>query len=292
MGSVRQMLAQYGIHPRKKLGQSFLADMNITRRIAALVEPAEDETIVEIGAGLGFLTEELVRKAGRVIALEIDPRLIEALKDRFTGNARVEIVGGDVLAYDFSAPAPGRKLMVVGNIPYHISTPILFHLLEYRRSISALVLMFQKELADRLAAPPGTKEYGIPSVMIARNASIHRELAVPARCFYPEPSVDSAVVRIVFADYPESPEEAALFAWTVRKAFAQRRKTILNNLRAAGFDGETLAKVFRGAGIEGRRRAETLSVGEFKLLAAGLAAAGGAEKISSHAEGPPGDARA
>jgi len=260
------MLARYGIRPRKKLGQSFLADMNITRRIAALAEPAESETIVEIGAGLGFLTEELARKAGRVIALEIDPRLLEALRDRFTGNARVEIVGGDVLAYDFSAPAPGKKLLVVGNVPYHISTPILFHLLAYRRSISALVLMFQKELAERLAAPPGTKEYGIPSVMIARYASIYRELAVPASCFYPEPSVDSAILRIVFADDPEPPEEGPLFAWTVRKAFAQRRKTILNNLRAAGFDGEMLAEVFQKAGIEGRRRAETLSVEEFKRL--------------------------
>lgn len=292
MESVRQMLARYGIRPRKRLGQSFLADMNITRRIAALAEPAEDETIVEIGAGLGFLTEELVRKAGRVIALEIDPRLIEALKDRFTGNARVEIVAGDVLKYRFSAPSPGRKLMVVGNVPYHISTPILFRLLEYRRSISSLVLMFQTELADRLAAPPGTKEYGIPSVIIARYASITRELAVPASCFYPEPSVASAVLRMVFADDHESPEEGALFVWTVRKAFAQRRKTILNNLRAAGIDGETLAQVFRGVGIEGQRRAETLSVGEFKRLAAGLAAAGGAEKISSHAEGPTGNARA
>ncbi|MBU2262542.1 MAG: ribosomal RNA small subunit methyltransferase A [Proteobacteria bacterium] len=286
MGSVRQMLAQYGIHPRKKLGQSFLTDMNITRRIASLAEPAENETIVEIGAGLGFLTEELARKAGRVIALEIDPRLIEALKDRFTGNASVEIVEMDVLEYHFSAPSPGGKLKVVGNVPYHISTPILFRLLEYRRSISSMVLMFQKELADRLAAPPGTKEYGIPSVMIARYASVTRELAVPASCFYPEPSVASAVLRIVFADDPEPQEEGDLFAWTVRKAFAQRRKTLLNNLHAAGFEGETLAQVFRRVGIEGGRRAETLSVKEFLLLAAGLAADDDAERISRRAEGP------
>lgn len=279
MNSVKKMLAQYEILPRKRLGQSFLSDMNITRKIVALAEPAGDETIVEIGAGLGFMTEELARKAGKVIALEIDPRLIAVLRDRFTGSARVEIVVGDVLKYDFSTSCPAGKIKIVGNIPYPISTPILFRLLEFRRSISLMVLMFQKELADRITAPPGTKEYGIPSVIIARHASVTCELAVPSTCFYPEPSVASAVLKVVMHDEPETPEEENLFVLTVRAAFARRRKTLWNNLRAAGFDEEMLARVLQKIGIEGKRRAETLSVGEFSRLSAALAEAGSAENI-------------
>jgi len=279
MNSIRKMLAQYEILPRKRLGQSFLSDMNITRKIVELAEPAGDETIVEIGAGLGFMTEELARKAGKVIALEIDPRLIAVLRDRFTGSARVEIVVGDVLKYDFSSACPAGKIKIVGNIPYPISTPILFRLLEFRRSIYSMVLMFQKELADRITAPPGTKEYGIPSVIIARHASVTRELAVPSTCFYPEPGVASAVLKVVMHDESETPEEESLFVLTVRAAFARRRKTLWNNLRAAGFDEEMLARVLQKIGIEGKRRAETLSVGEFSRLSAALAEAGSAENI-------------
>ena len=133
MNSIRKTLAQYDIRPRKRLGQSFLEDMNMICRIAALVAPTGDETVVEIGAGLGVLTAELAKKAGRVIALEIDPRLIGVLRDRFAGCDKVEIVAGDVLAYDFSSACPGGRIKVVGNIPYYISTPILFRLIEYRR---------------------------------------------------------------------------------------------------------------------------------------------------------------
>ena len=161
--SVRKLLAQYDIHPRKRLGQSFLEDLNVIRRIVALTDPAEDETIVEIGAGLGFMTEELAKRAGRVIAIEVDPRLVSVLRERFTGQRRVEVVQMDVLKYDFSSACPGGRVKIVGNIPYHISSPILFRLLDFRRSISTMILMFQKELADRIAAPPGCLLYTSPS---------------------------------------------------------------------------------------------------------------------------------
>ncbi|MBE0557476.1 MAG: methyltransferase domain-containing protein, partial [Proteobacteria bacterium] len=153
MNSVRKTLARYDIRPRKRFGQSFLEDQNMIRRIAALAEATETETVVEIGAGLGVLTAELALRARKVIALEIDPRLVSALRDRFAGDTRVEIVPGDVLDYNFSTASPGGKIKVIGNIPYHISTPILFRLIEFRRSISTMVLMFQKELADRIMAP-------------------------------------------------------------------------------------------------------------------------------------------
>jgi 16S rRNA (adenine1518-N6/adenine1519-N6)-dimethyltransferase len=265
MTSVRKMLAQYDIHPRKRLGQCFLEDMNIIRRIVALAEPAGNETVVEIGAGLGFMTEELAKKAGRVIAIEVDPRLVSVLQERFIGQDRVEVLQTDVLKYDFSSPCSGERIKVVGNIPYHISSPILFRLLDFRTSISSMILMFQKELADRIAAPPGTKNYGIPSVVVARYTRATCELTVPPTCFYPVPDVVSSVLRIVVRQESDLPDEA-LFAKIVRAAFAQRRKTLWNNLRQIGFPDEMVDKVFARSGIDRTRRAETLSVEEFSLL--------------------------
>ncbi|MDO9229306.1 MAG: 16S rRNA (adenine(1518)-N(6)/adenine(1519)-N(6))-dimethyltransferase RsmA [Syntrophales bacterium] len=263
--SVRKILAQYDIHPRKRLGQSFLEDLNIIRRIVALTEPAEDETIVEIGAGLGFMTEELAKRAGRVIAVEVDPRLAAILRERFTGKDRVEIVQMDVLKYDFSSACPGERIKVVGNIPYHISSPILFRLLDFRRSISSMILMFQKELADRITAPPGTKDYGIPSVIVARYTRTVSEMTVPPTCFYPAPDVVSSVLRMEVRREPELPD-GALFAKIVRAAFARRRKTLWNNLRQTGLPEEMVDLVFVRSGIDRTRRAETLSAEEFSLL--------------------------
>jgi 16S rRNA (adenine1518-N6/adenine1519-N6)-dimethyltransferase len=265
MTSVRKLLAQYAIHPRKRLGQSFLEDMNIIRRIVTLAEPAGNETVVEIGAGLGFMTEELAKKAGRVIALEVDPRLVAVLRERFIGQDHVEVLQTDVLKYDFSSACSGERIKVVGNIPYHISSPILFRLLDFRRSISSMLLMFQKELADRIAAPPGTKNYGIPSVMVARYTRAVCELTVPPTCFYPVPDVVSSVLRIVVRQEPNLPDEA-LFAKIVRAAFARRRKTLWNNLRRSGLPDEMVDMVFARSGIDRTRRAETLSVEEFSLL--------------------------
>ena len=263
--SVRKILARYNIHPRKRLGQSFLEDLNIIRRIVALAEPAGDETIVEIGAGLGFMTEELAKRAGRVIAIEVDPRLAAILRERFTGQDRVEVVQMDVLRYDFSSACPGGRVKVVGNIPYHISSPILFRLLDFRRSISSMILMFQKELADRITAPPGTKDYGIPSVIVARYTRAVSEMTVPPTCFYPAPDVVSSVLRMEVRREPELPD-GALFANIVRTAFARRRKTLWNNLRRIGLPEEMVDRVFVRSGIDRARRAETLSVEEFSRL--------------------------
>jgi 16S rRNA (adenine1518-N6/adenine1519-N6)-dimethyltransferase len=274
MNSIRKTLAQYDIRPRKRLGQSFLEDRNMICRIAALVAPSGGDIVVEIGAGLGVLTEELAKKAGRVIALEIDPRLISVLKDRFAGHDRVEIVAGDVLAYDFTSACQGRRIKVVGNIPYYISTPILFRLIENRRAISSMVLMFQKELADRIMADPGTKDYGIPSVIISRYARATRELTVPPTCFFPEPGVVSSVLSFVIQEDETTREDELQFAVTVRSAFSHRRKTLWNNLRAAGFTSKTLEQVMKKIDIEGSRRAETLTVDQFRLLAMELATGG------------------
>ena len=265
MTSVRKLLARYAIHPRKRLGQSFLEDMNIIRRIVALAEPAEDEAVVEIGAGLGSMTEELAKRVGRVIALEVDQRLVGVLRERFAGQDRVEVLQMDVLKYDFSSACPGGRIKVVGNIPYHISSPILFRLLDFRRSISSMLLMFQKELADRITALPGTKDYGIPSVFVARYTKATCDLTVPPTCFYPVPDVVSSVLRLTVRQEPDLTDEA-LFAKIVRAAFAQRRKTLWNNLRRIGLPEEMVGRMFTGSGIDRTRRAETLSVEEFSML--------------------------
>jgi 16S rRNA (adenine1518-N6/adenine1519-N6)-dimethyltransferase len=277
------MVAQYEIHPRKRLGQSFLEDMNIIRRIVALAEPARDETVVEIGAGLGSMTEELAKRAGRVIALEVDQRLVGVLRERFAGQDRVEVLQMDVLKYDFSSARPGGRIKVVGNIPYHISSPILFRLLDFRRSISLMILMFQKELADRIAAPPGTKDYGIPSVLVARYTKAMCELKVPPTCFYPVPDVVSSVLRITVRQEPNLLDEA-LFVKIVRAAFAQRRKTLWNNLRHIGIPEEMVDRIFAGSGIDRTRRAETLSVEEFSLLTTAWIESG-ADKVLDKWEG-------
>jgi len=270
LNRLREALKAYHIHPRKGLGQSFLNDERIIQRIAAAAAPEPDDVIVEIGAGIGLLTEELAKSAGRVIALEIDPRLLLALRDRFSGHPGVEIWPGDVLDYDFSALGFRGRLKVVGNIPYHISTPILFHLLEHRRAIHSLVLMFQKELAQRIAAPPGGRNYGIPSVLCARYTEVTTLLTVPPDCFYPVPKVFSSVLRFRIRRELDLIEGDDSFPSLVRAAFAQRRKTLRNNLRAFGLPEEALDALFTACGIDGMRRAETLSVAEFERLASGL----------------------
>ncbi|MCE5283342.1 MAG: 16S rRNA (adenine(1518)-N(6)/adenine(1519)-N(6))-dimethyltransferase RsmA [Deltaproteobacteria bacterium] len=285
MNAIREDLAEHGIEPRKRLGQSFLEDRNVIRKIAGLARLSGEDTVVEVGAGLGYLTEELEKEAARVVALELDPRLAALLREKFSGHEKVEIVEGDVLKYDFSSTASTGRIKVVGNLPYYISSQILFRLLRFRRSISLMVLMFQKELADRFLAPPGNKDYGIPSVILARYATTTREITVPPACFYPRPEVVSAVLRIAVKEegeggaVPEAIDDERAFAATVRAAFARRRKTLANNLRAAGFAADGLERAFGRAGIDGGRRAETLSADEFGRLAGELAAACDVRKI-------------
>ena len=278
MTSVRKMLTRYDIRPRKRLGQCFLEDMNVVRRIVESSEPSGDEIVVEIGAGLGFMTEELAKRAGRVIAVEVDPRLAAVLRERFAGQDRVEILQADVLTYDFSTAHPGKRIKVVGNLPYQISSPILFRLLDFRRCISTMTLMFQRELAERIAASPGRKNYGIPSVLAAKYTHTTCEFTVPPTCFYPVPDVVSSVLRMVVRPESHLPDEA-LFAKIVRAAFARRRKTLWNNLRQIGLADDMVDNVFTHSGIDRTRRAETLSVEEFSRLTAAW--------VESGAEGIP-----
>jgi 16S rRNA (adenine1518-N6/adenine1519-N6)-dimethyltransferase len=273
MTSPRKILKSKGIRPLKRLGQSFLEDRNVIGKIIRILDVRCDDVVIEIGAGIGIMTEEIAKKASKVIALEIDPCLVEILKERLTDYHNIEVVQADVLAFDFSYVSPffvGGKVKVIGNIPYHISSQILFRLLDYRKYISCMVLMFQKELADRLTANPGSKEYGIPSVMVDMYTICTRELIIPGLCFYPAPKVMSTVLKMVMRDTPQIDiKNHQFFIKIVRIAFSKRRKTLLNNLKGLigqGYSEGEITQALVNSGIDGKRRGETLSSIELGIL--------------------------
>lgn len=269
MPNPRAILAKYQIRPLKRLGQSFLSDPNIIRKIIEVSDIRSDETVVEIGAGLGVMTALMARRAERVIALEIDRALIPVLHEELKKYDNVEILHVDALKYEFRSRG-GATFKVVGNIPYNISSQILFRLLEARDHISSMVLMFQKEVAERLVAGPGSKTYGILSVLVRLYTDPAIVFNVSPQCFYPRPKVESAVVRM---DIPEKPligvDDDAFLLTVVRSAFSKRRKTLMNNLKTSsriGLRHEALLEVLDSLGIDPARRAETLAPEDFARL--------------------------
>ena len=273
MNTPRIIIRNKGLKPIKKLGQTFLEDRNVASKIIRTLDAGKDDVVVEIGAGLGIMTEEIAAQAGNVIALEIDSRLVNILKERFADFPNVEIIQCDVLDFDFSTVNPVlsvKKLKIIGNIPYNISSQILFRLIHYRSHISKMVLMFQKELADRLCAAPGSKEYGIPSVLLDMYTLCTRELNITKQCFYPQPKVMSSVLNIIIRDEPRVDlKDHDFFVKIVRTVFSKRRKTILNNLKSLlghGYSEENITQALQLSGIDGGKRGETLSAEEFGIL--------------------------
>jgi 16S rRNA (adenine1518-N6/adenine1519-N6)-dimethyltransferase len=274
----KDLLRKYGVRPRKRFSQSFLTDLHAIDKIVMAAGITGEDTVVEIGAGLGVMTALIAGKAGRVIALEIDRVMVSILKEELRDFGNVSILEKDVLTYEFSSSVrqdggadPPGKLKIVGNIPYHISSPILFHLLDYRRHIDSMTLLLQKEVAERITAPPGTKAYGTLSAILAMYFETVRAFSVPSACFYPRPKVDSAVIRMTVRENPAVPLKNGLFFQkVVRAAFAQRRKTLINNLKSSTLwspsNGEDMVAVLNRLGIDGMRRGETLSVEEFGRL--------------------------
>lgn len=269
----RAILKNKGIRPIKRLGQSFLEDKNVINKIVDIADVQSEDIVIEIGAGLGIMTDLLARKCGKVIALDIDPYMISILHEQLNEHHNVSIVKTDVLNYDFSAISadyPSRKLKIIGNIPYNIASQILFHLLTFRNSIASMVLMFQKEMADRIMAPPGTKDYGIPSVLFNMYAQISQEMIIPGSCFYPSPNVLSSLLRFVIREMPmvDLADDGA-FLQVVKVAFSKRRKTLFNNLRGSSLLDRSEHQahlLLEMAEIDGQRRAETLSIEEFGKL--------------------------
>jgi 16S rRNA (adenine1518-N6/adenine1519-N6)-dimethyltransferase len=259
------------VFPRahKRLGQHFLIDQNIVRKIVAAAELTPEDTVLEIGPGRGILTDALSHAARRVVAIEIDPELCGLLRPRQKEWTNVELICADALNYPFETLPAG---VVVANLPYYISTPLLFKFLEHRRRFSRLVLMLQNEVADRLAAKAGDREYGVLSVMTQDAADVKKAFKVSASCFRPPPDVGSAVV--VLRPRPEAlllPQQESRFAAVVKAAFAHRRKTLVNSLRDEGYEVQTATAAVAAMELESTVRAETLTLEQFRELAARLA---------------------
>lgn len=282
-GKLISFMKAKGLSPRKSLGQNFLVDANIARKIVEKAELTPEDIVVEIGPGLGALTQELARRAGLVIALEIDRGLVAALREIVTGIENVCLVEGDALKTDFDelvrevlgvedrGRLPGYK--IVANLPYCITSPLLVHLLGNNFNIQYLVVMLQAEVAERLVARPGVKDYGTLTVFVQYFAEPQIIMRVPRTVFYPRPEVDSAVVRLVVRPQPPVDiEDREFFFRVVRAAFAQRRKTLANALRTLTSAREPVEAALSEAGIAPLRRAETLSLEEFVRLSRSLQA--------------------
>ncbi len=258
-------------YPRKRLGQHFLIDPNLIRKIVSLADIQPSDSVCEIGPGGGALTGLLCQVAKQVLALEVDPRMVEFLKTEFAEYPNLEVEAQDALKYPFDQLP--SSTVVVANLPYNISTPIMFRLLESQQHISRMVLMVQQEVARRLVAKPSSKDYGVLSVMVQHLADVKFGFKVSRKCFRPVPDVDSGVVRLdIRQGHSEKPEHLAHFQRVVRTAFGQRRKTLMNAFRSAKISDESLQQVQHETGISFTRRAETLSVKEFQELSRALPA--------------------
>ena len=259
----------------RALGQHFLRDRAVVDRILDLVRPTAGDLVVEIGPGRGALTQALAVRAGRLLALEIDAPLAAALQQRFAGAGSVEIRQADARQFDYAGlralvPDPAGRVLVVGNLPYSVGKPILAALVESRGAIDEMALMLQKEVAERVAAAPGSKTYGALSVLTQVAASARLAFSVPPGAFSPPPQVDSAVLYLRTHREPPVPvADPARFAAVVRAAFSQRRKSLANALAAGlAVSAESARRQAELAGIDPGRRAETLSLAEFARLAA------------------------
>ena len=276
----KEILNKYGFSFKKSLGQNFLIDPNILRNIVSYADLTEQSGAIEVGPGIGALTEHLAREAKKVVSFEIDQRLLPVLEDTLSPYNNVKIVHSDVLKANvqqvIAEEMPGiDDIMVVANLPYYVTTPILMKLLNDRLPIRGFVVMMQKEVADRITAKPGTKEYGSLSIAIQYYVTAEIAMIVPKTVFMPQPNVDSAVIRLIKHDKPpvEVISEDFLFEVT-RASFIQRRKTIFNNLQAGLQDGkknkEQILAALEASGIDPTRRGETLSIQEFGKLADAL----------------------
>jgi 16S rRNA (adenine1518-N6/adenine1519-N6)-dimethyltransferase len=255
---------------KPKLGQNFLRDPQATGRIVAALGDLSSRRVVEIGPGKGAITERLAGKAKSLIAIELDRELAWHLQERFSpekGFAGVTVCREDVLQFDFAAAAAGARLLVVGNLPYYITSPILLCLAANAQWLERAVLMVQREVADRVTARPGTREYGLLSVTLQLYGATEPLFTLPPEAFVPPPEVHSTVFRWNFAPrFAELGVEEVGFIAFLRKSFAQKRKTLANNLRAAGVTADRIAAAYDAAGIAPQVRAEVLTVEQFAAL--------------------------
>jgi len=274
----KTLLNQYGLKLKKSLGQNFLIDESVLDQIMDSLNLSKSDGVIEIGPGLGALTEKLAEKAGKVVSVEIDGRLVPVLRELFQDKSNVQILHQDFLKVDLVELAneflPGQKLTVAANLPYYVTTPILLKLLHGELPLKSIVVMVQKEVASRIAASPGEKDYGSLSIAVQYYAQAESILYVPRSSFLPNPNVDSAVLKLDILSEPAVRiKDETFFFKVVRSAFRQRRKTLFNNVTHNLFpqvDKDEIRSMMLDSGIDPKRRAETLSLEEFASLCESL----------------------
>ncbi|WP_018999616.1 16S rRNA (adenine(1518)-N(6)/adenine(1519)-N(6))-dimethyltransferase RsmA [Megamonas rupellensis] len=264
----RYILQRFGIHMSKRLGQNFLIDANIVQGIVDAANVQENDRVLEIGPGIGTLTQALAETGAEVTCVELDKRLPEVLAHTLEAYDNVRVIQGDILKVNIPEIMGDKPFKVVANLPYYITTPIIMALLEKHLPITDIVVMVQKEVAERMAAQPGGKTYGALSVAVQYYTVPEIALYVPPRSFMPPPEVDSVVVNCKVRQIPavELIDEKMFFR-VVKAAFGQRRKTLNNALKSMGVDKNIIADVLDKAGIEATRRGETLTMEEFGAIA-------------------------
>ncbi|MBU4413520.1 MAG: ribosomal RNA small subunit methyltransferase A [Proteobacteria bacterium] len=272
MTSPRTLLAAWRMHAKKQLGQHFLENLSTSEMIVSSCKIAPEDIVLEIGAGLGALTIPVARIAKKVYAVEKDHKIISLLKTELTSNSlfNVVLIEKDILRVNIEefAEEANRKILALGNLPYNISSQILIKLIKARSAVSRAVLMFQKELSQRITAQPGCKEYGRLTVMLNYCADIKKVADVKASQFFPRPKVDSEVLEITFKDSLKYSDDEEFLYRVIKAAFGQRRKNLKNALAGSELHiaAETSMHALENAGIDPTRRAETLSVEEFVRL--------------------------
>ncbi|NUM55560.1 MAG: 16S rRNA (adenine(1518)-N(6)/adenine(1519)-N(6))-dimethyltransferase RsmA [Candidatus Hydrogenedentes bacterium] len=274
--ALRDLVQRYGISFKKSLGQNLLLDDNINRIMVDAAALSSDDDVIEVGAGLGALTANLAERARRVLAIEIDRAFMPVLEDQFRGTPNVTLFRGDVLNHSLAKLVEeylpnGASYKMISNLPYYITTPVLFHFWEAPIRFERLVMMVQQEVAQRMTAPVNDSEYGVLSIAAALYGETTTVHFVPRTCFRPQPNVDSCIVRSILHKAPRFDSVEPKFVMkVVRAAFSQRRKTLRNSLTKTGAFGADRAAVeaaFSAAGIDPARRPQTMSLDEFARLA-------------------------
>jgi len=271
MTSIKKELSEYGLFPRKRLGQHFLVDRNILNKVIRTAQVGKEDIVLEVGPGLGEMTLALARQAEKVIAIEIDSKLVAILEKKMKDHPNVEVVKSNILKVDFDQflKKEGHPVKVVANLPYQISTPLLFRFIESKEIFSSFTLMLQREVAERMVAPPGRKEYGALSVFTQSFFDLSIQFFIKPSAFFPPPKVDSAVVHMAWKERPMiEVNDQEWFKRVVKACFGYRRKTLANALKHSELTlPESIEPKMEAIGIDPRRRPETLAIEEFAKLA-------------------------
>lgn len=275
--TIKLIKSKYGFRFSKSLGQNFLTDKEVLDMITDGADIGNDDLVLEIGPGIGVLTQAAAERAGKVVAVEIDRGLIEILQFTLFGIDNVKVINGNILKTDIGALIREEKgalshVKIIGNLPYYITTAIIMKLLEDHVGCESITVMMQKEVGDRIMASPGSREYGAISAAVQYYSIVNRVGDVDKTSFMPQPKVDSCVLRMDILDTPSAaPKNEEHFFKVIKAAFGQRRKTLLNSLGSMGAPKDVLADALDAAGIDKSRRAETLTLDEFATLSDELA---------------------